>query len=81
MSVSLPAPSAGTNGALIQIDHLFKNYLLGEVEVHAVDVGALAAHDGRLKTNRRSIVRMRCSWYISVVRGIFRAAAASRCPS
>jgi putative ABC transport system ATP-binding protein len=46
MSVSSPAPSAGTNGALIQIDHLFKNYLLGEVEVHALRGVSLEIRQG-----------------------------------
>ena len=31
-----PAPAAAGDGRLIQIDHLVKTYLLGEVEVHAL---------------------------------------------
>jgi predicted ABC-type transport system involved in lysophospholipase L1 biosynthesis ATPase subunit len=31
-----PAPPAGGDGRLIQIDHLVKTYMLGEVEVHAL---------------------------------------------
>ena len=34
--VPVPAPAAAGDGRLIQIDHIVKTYLLGEVEVHAL---------------------------------------------